>query len=484
MSRRSRKKRIGEDEYFHTSEQTENRPFALIISTIHALIVPILFTVAIWFFCFNAEYVSNELLPLKPYLPWNGNTIEGELPPYPKSLYDTWQFSQLEFELRLIENNQVKSSLTTDDILEKASSLAKRRVTSSQLHQMAKYLKEIDEEGGIITKVLGFFSFINIIWGLSFLGILITCSPVIYYVANPIFRLFEVIVLKLQPIVLSGAAFQVYHIMGYVFVYLWIIAAYQYNEDISYILGLFGWILSAVLMITFTSNSYIRELFFIRGMMIISPSQGKDFITLFFVATTLPMTFLFKSTLFGWIAVVNFYSMIGFCAGCYTLCYFVGFSSRDVIPRCIISSLVLIITFSTCKVLGVAKEFISPFGSPCITFGIIVYFLALLIISAGNYSYQNRNYYPVGNILMVISLIASLLLGNIFAIWSIVNTGYTFLIFYLLEIIGSMKIWYSNPAGIWVLFFLGSVLLFCGAFFLHGHPGIIVSLFDSAWLSQ
>ena len=83
--------------------------------------------------------------------------------------------------------------------------------------------------------------------------------------------------------------------------------------------------------------------------------------------------------------------------------------------------------------------------------------------------------------LMILSIILAFFVGAVFSIAPMFNVAGVFFVMFIFEKVIELDVW-RNGAGIWVLGFLLSVSLFIISFFLHGHPGIIVSLFDSSWL--
>ncbi len=59
-------------------------------------------------------------------------------------------------------------------------------LSSTQLHKVAEVLQEMEDEKGVVSRVVGLFSFINLVWFLSILGIVATLGPVLVIFAQPL----------------------------------------------------------------------------------------------------------------------------------------------------------------------------------------------------------------------------------------------------------------------------------------------------------
>ena len=97
--------------------------------------------------------------------------LEDTLPLSPTSLSEAFQLGQIYTELGLPD---AEPSPGQAELLAKAQAVLPHRETPVLLSHMAglpKLLKERDEQLSVVDRVKGFFSFVNIIWGVSIIGI-------------------------------------------------------------------------------------------------------------------------------------------------------------------------------------------------------------------------------------------------------------------------------------------------------------------------
>ena len=157
------------------------------------LIAPSIYLCCLYVFVLNQEIAREKI----PSLLFRGHTdtLETVLPIHPKTMTQAWLLGQLDGKLQLWEeNNQV---LVLEDLLNKAQEIVGRSVNVNQIHDigitilcylflilLGKIIAEMEEERGLVQRVLGFFSFINIIWFFSICGILVACSNLIRVVGG------------------------------------------------------------------------------------------------------------------------------------------------------------------------------------------------------------------------------------------------------------------------------------------------------------
>src|SRR3990167_3032941 len=441
-------------------------------------------------FCilFVGIYASNPrlvdtIIPLRALglLPWCA-TVTDFLPPHPKNFFDAWSFGKLEERLDQLEFRNENTTEAIDLILQDAAVIAKRPVSMAELRAVRELIIDIDNETGIVGKVLGFFTFVNIIWIVSFLGLLITIIPCILVCAKPLEQMIIAFAFLLKKIFLSKIAFFFYEIFSWIFVSFWTIAAHQYPPEYNYLLGFFavGWYFF-FLYAWLKYHGYYSVAHNYSERWGASMNPTATFVNAFMGLFAFPMTFLFRSSLIGWVSVICLYSILGFTIIGGGLCYFIGFNSKETCARCVVTSFLFIVLFSAYKIAGLPVQYLIPFASPLMILGNTVYFLGLLIIASSFYSRRNAEQYIIFQMLMILSIILAFFVGAVFSIAPMFNVAGVFFVMFIFEKVIELDVW-RNGAGIWVLGFLLSVSLFIISFFLHGHPGIIVSLFDSSWL--
>ena len=101
----------------------------------------------------------------------NVTNLEDVLPLSPTSLSQAFQLGQIYTELGLPD---AKPAPGQTELLAKAQAVLPHRETPVLLAHMAalpKILKQRDEQLSVMDRVGGFFSFVNIIWGVSIVGI-------------------------------------------------------------------------------------------------------------------------------------------------------------------------------------------------------------------------------------------------------------------------------------------------------------------------
>jgi len=183
---------------------------------------------------------------------------------------------------------------------------------------------------------------------------------------------------------------------------------------------------------------------------------------------------MFRSSLYGWVTILAFYSALGFSFFCAGLCYFFGYRENSLV-RCVVTSVLLLVVFVCLRLTRLAEPIVATFGTPVMTFGSIAMFLGLLIISSFYNHDMKKTSFVVRQALIISALLIELFIGTVYNIESLTNTSITFLCFYLLEKwfeLHSMQNW-----NIWVFFFLFSIVLWRVALYLHVHPQFIASLF-------
>jgi hypothetical protein len=148
-----------------------------------------------------------ELTP--PLFGWGGAnaTLRELLPPHPTSMSEAFNLGVL-FQQHatavlaaatgttttmlngsIPTTSSSSSSSNISQILEAAAVSAGRSngppLTASELSDVLAQILEIETNVGIVGKVTGFFTFVNIIWFLAIIGITVSIGPSLYHVLKP-----------------------------------------------------------------------------------------------------------------------------------------------------------------------------------------------------------------------------------------------------------------------------------------------------------
>ena len=163
-----------------------------IVKTFRWIIFPLMFIMLCWynFYCFISE-INNPLLEYTP--PIITRLMETDFSidftrtvmVNPTSLNNAWRVGYLTSELKYRAPEEIPEILNT------LSNILKRDIISfAELDKIPQILEDIEKGEGVVTRFMGFFTFINIIWLLAIVGITISIGPSIYVLLKPLRNLF------------------------------------------------------------------------------------------------------------------------------------------------------------------------------------------------------------------------------------------------------------------------------------------------------
>ena len=120
------------------------------------------------------------------------NSFKDYIPAIPTDPLSIWKLSQLEYSLKEIEKNYLndlnKKKELTEKLINQAIKIAGTgKMNAEILHKLPKYLEDI-EKNSVLSRIKGFFSFVNLIWMIAILGILISIGPVLLLLIDPFFQ--------------------------------------------------------------------------------------------------------------------------------------------------------------------------------------------------------------------------------------------------------------------------------------------------------
>eukprot|EP00386_Alphamonas_edax_P001095 GDKI01003198.1.p1 GENE.GDKI01003198.1~~GDKI01003198.1.p1 ORF type:complete len:799 (-),score=318.95 GDKI01003198.1:198-2594(-) len=454
---------------------------------------PLLTVAFTWYFALNTEKVVNAMGG-----PVTSVTYKDLLPPVPETRAQAFvlggiheSYVRLNATLAAGKGQEEGIRAEMQSLLQQAAQVAKVKaesLTERQLVDMYKRIEEVEGERGIIQRVVGFFTFVNIMWCFAILGITISVGPAVAYVVGPfIMKLVSQILLPLIVDVLIPLLLRLkplYEITGYL-VIMWITGTsgrYPPETGIFFAATACGLLIPMM----FATAKYHGD-----------DSGNVDvFMQLLFGSTMLcliPQAVLYNSSLLGFFAVAQLYACLGFSVIPFGLCWCIGWRNEDRMVRTSATSIIIIVlllclrfTVQSQAAAGVMdvslqqmERVVQPFASGLMVLGAITYFLAGLIMSA-RYRYNITMSELMGNnVRMIVSLILAFFLGTQLGSASLTNTAITFAVLYVseksLELPGA-----RSGGGFWLWFLCISIGMWRAALWLHAHPDFVVSLFDGA----
>ena len=446
---------------------------------------PILSTAFIILMCFFPDKIIDKLPSImKMFTKLEKHSYKDYIPAIPKEPINIWKLSQLEYSLKEIEikylNDSNNKSEAIEDIIKKAKEITGDGLMNSEiLHKMPEYLEQMDKNS-IISRIKGFFSFVNIIWMIAILGVIISIVPAIIYFLQPLkallYRFWNTI---LFPIIIFLYEKRIFEFLGYIISILLIADGMKVNKEWGF-------------FISFTGAGFIIALFFYTFKSIISTDyerlavhkyedknyseksdKNKIILGILIGLIFFSLSVFFNSKLFSFMATMVFYYLIGFYTGCFGLCYVIGFLKDSDMYKVITTSFFLISFYIVIKYLNINNKIIELYRSPIQIFGALTYFLGLLIIASSNYDKLSLSF-TQRQILYVCSLLIFLFFGLFFNLPSLTNTTYVFGVLFLME--KTIEIFQKIKGNIWVLILLLSASLWFFSLYLHKHSEIIISI--------
>jgi len=335
---------------------------------------------------------------------------------------------------------------------------------------MRAFIAELDAQQSTVDRVVGFFSFVNVVWLVSIVGLLATLGPCLAYLCGPVLlRCAKWLTTEvLQPVALALHRWGVWEAAAYLLAFLFSAQSCQYPAAQA----------DAAIMVALTGSLAFAPCWMYSTSCHTTGSGDKEKFLLLSYALAAgvfaPLALLHDSQLLGFLTVLSAYGSLGFVFFAFGFGFAVGFDGRDALHRCAAASLALIAGFAGLRILGVNPAVLQPFGTAVMVLGNVMYFLALLIVSSGWRSQSAP--YAVRQCAMLGSLLAAILVGSVFAMPSMTNTATTFLVLWLME--KQLEVDWRPGMGM-VVTFLNFVFLYFAAHYLHTHPEHVVSLFDA-----
>jgi len=348
------------------------------------------------------------------------------------------------------EANSNVTIIPLEHRLEIVQDLENREIlTPTQSQQQQDYYTQIPDRSAtkLLQRVGGIFTLSNIIWIFS--------SILLVFALGGLFSLYLWPLLRSIPVL-------AYEIIAYLFGFGIVIGGYWLQAPLGeYIafpgcLGLIGlWSLS-----NYLHRKTLRKLYKALGTN--DYSLGCLLIAFLWAAIAL----VYESTAIGFITIIALEAYLGFFIAAQPGLYLLGFTSRSLLPRAVLSSLILLVFYVTIRLTEIDLPYFSVFAPGVLFVGTFVYYLGLLIWSSKWYSRQKSEYATLQPITIASGAIA-LYLGAVGQIPQLQGIGGTFFFLYVIE--KYFELPWSQKTIVWATLGL-STLLFTAAWMMKQYP--------------
>ena len=413
------------------------------------------------------------------------NSFKDYIPAIPTDPLSIWKLSQLEYSLKEIEKNYSndlnKKKELTEKLINQAIKIAGTgKMNAEILHKLPKYLEDI-EKNSVLSRIKGFFSFVNLIWMIAILGILISIGPVLLLLIDPFLDMLMLLWNNtILPIIIFLHKNGFFEFLGNLVSIILIADGMKVNKEWGFFISLTGagfMFLLFIYSLEYKFNNYYGLEFSRNKKYSKKIDKQKVIIGILTGIIFFSLSLVFNSKLLSFLTTTDFYFLIGFYTGCFGLCYFVGFLNKSDMYRVVSTSFCLMIFYIILRCLNINNQIIELYRSPIQIFGALTYFLGLLIISSLYFDEINLTYIQ-RQIIFIISLILVIFSGLIFNMPSLTNTTYVFGVLYLME--KTVEIFHKIEGNIYVLILILSIALWIFSLHLHKHSEIIISIMNGS----
>lgn len=294
----------------------------------------------------------------------------------------------------------------------------------------------------------GFFNFVNIIWFIASLLIVIALG----WLA----RLYLLPILRRIPL-------RVYEKLVYAACILSMLAGLAFEPHIGQFIalpGCLGFIGARAFSAFLNLRDFAKNLPEEKVQAALEAVFQINALILFVVWTMNALAY--QSSILGFMAVMALQSALGFSAAVMPLCYFMGFRNREAVPRTMAASLLLVVMYAGAYIAGLRGIYFDVFAPGVYVMGTLAYFIGVLIISSRFYVKERQRWLQM-QALAIISGVVALFVGSVWQIDAIQGIGGTFFFLYLieryLEIPGLHKRWAWALLGLGVLLYAASLII-------------------------
>jgi len=436
------------------------------------LLAPALFILATWIF-FIAPDATERVVPSFGF-GGVSKTLRESLPLYPTSFHEAYELGVWATEL---QNGGDEAR-----ILANATAVFQRNVSRDDILRVEQYILQMQNDGGVITRVNGIFSFVNFIWLFSIIGIMCVMIPFLGFVLSPVMEILtHFFHYRILPVFIIFEANHGLTFLAFLICFWFEVQGQRYPSETGFYVSITGCLL-AIPAWSYAARHAWDAWAKSKEHQDLVLSMGS---CVFLFLVWFPMAILYDSTFLGFLALACFYHAMGFSIQCFGVCWSIGFEDESSLTRVLYSSAIIIIACILLKCFGLTRHpYFSPFSTAFNTLGPLTYFLGLLISSNACYNAWNenkKNKYLFFNGIMIASLAFVLAFSFPLNIVPLRNTGLVFTALYAVEKIVECNIWSGGRFVVGLMLFF--IVLWRVSLFLHSHPDFITVMFDSSWIS-
>ena len=440
----------------------------------------IFFAIATWYLYLYPTGVFSGVPRVLSMESYNPSTVVDLLPLHPTNMSAAFRMGsvleQVNQEYNMAETmNMPVNYSAVQLLLQQAGTLGGKsdaeNVTEDQLRNALLEIVRVESQVSIISKVRGFFSFINCIWLFSIFGICISIGPTLYTLLHPlqdlIVRVSKYIAHEiLFPIAIRLHSWGIFEMLIYSLCWIFIVEGYRLGEDAGVMVAVTGHILSALCV--FYSC-------FLWGKRILhkwNKYNLMQYLHLWLIITWIPSAIHLQSTLLGYGVTFAFFCIMGLDARITPLLIQVGFHNESNALRCTMASFGLIFVQTFLRATEVDSHLLNPFNSAVGVVGNNTFFLSILILSFS--SSQHKSFFSVA---LAICLILFNFVGNVLSIPGMSTVAVTYAVLAALMKYGEFHM--KNRYNKWLLMLIMSVLIWRISLFLNLNPIYITCLFGT-----
>ena len=335
----------------------------------------------------------------------------------------------------------------------------------------------VANERSLGDRIAGFFSLINILVTVGVIGVACTLLPCLYMVFGDFFKLAAE---KVFEYVIQPA-----HKHGVLEALLYVLIALLATQASRYPAG--GLVTTGASLGLLSGLGFAPAWIYSTTLHAREEGKPEHFVVLssaLLCLVLVPLAIAHASTLIGFFAVLALYGGLGFFFASFLPgCFVIGFIDRSATLQCLKASAALVGVFTAARVSGLGlASYVAPFAEGAVVLGNVVGCLALLILST-RVGWGWRKHvewsaelaaYLLWNALLLLVMLASLVVGTVYAITPARNTALTFLVLWAM----------TKPMefdwGEWwiVIAFLGcAALVYLGVLLSH-HTSFLVAVFS------
>jgi len=444
---------------------------------IRFLVFPVIF-IYLSFYSANNHLKVIKILPQLFFTGHSNKTLASELPPIPTTMEKTWKLAKLYYTYHQLKNkNETEHKKEMENILTLIADMDERpagSITEEKLNKIYNTISDSEKEVSTLSKIRGFFSFVNLMWFLGTIGIIVTIGPCLVVIIAPLASSFAALAqLIYQGIIMPCHILPIFEIGGYLLCFQFIVEGFRYNIESGFFIALLG-ILGSL------AASYYS---FIKSFERHNSPSDNDLLLYWFVqcGMLVPFSYYYESLLLSWAATIIFYTVIGFSFIPVGMGYYIGFRKDDTIFRSVITSMIVGIVFIILKMAKVSGKIIQVYQQPLTVFSSVVMFLGLLLYCSDHYYYrrQNERWYSLSylfrQIIFLVFDLGYLYFGFVYGLEGLKNTALTYLVFFLTEKFLELCVYFKIDFSIITL--AVSILMYYCSLYLHSNKDFIVSIF-------